>query len=168
MIRLCQVCDSISFEALPTFPQDDYEAGLTGKQYIQRFTRKNWSLSSDAAEKTARVKHHTSLESLREAASNGCDLCKLIQDEAEKLLAELDGLEDRPDGRGKPYPSPSFDMWLTQRPEGGRGFWVVSEPSQSTSGRVILPIAAFGVVVEEGAFDLRCCFVPNQPVSRHR
>ncbi|KAK3180179.1 hypothetical protein K4F52_008481 [Lecanicillium sp. MT-2017a] len=154
-MRLCQVCEAIPFEVLPAFPQNDYEAGLTGKEYIQRFTRNNWSLSRNAGEETASVKHHASLESLRETASNGCELCKLIQKEAEKLLVELDGLEDRPDGRGKPYPSPSFDMWLTQRPEGGRGFWVVSEPSQGTGGRVILPIAAFGIVVEEAlAFRL--------------
>jgi hypothetical protein len=154
---LCQVCESISFESLPAFPQKDFEAELTGQTYIQSFTRKDWTTSRNGAvdattAAAVRVKHHTSVEVLREAASRGCELCTLIRDEADKLLTELDGLEEYPGGRGKPYPSPSFDMWLTQRPEGGRGFWVLSEPSNNMGGRMVLPIAAFGIVVDEGMF----------------
>ena len=160
-MRLCHVCESISFESLPAFPQEDYEAQLTGRQYIQSFSRRSWLTSHNVvagatAAETPRIKHHTSIDSLREAAAKGCELCTLIQDEAEKLLAELEGLEEYPGGRGKPYSPPNFDMWLIRRPEGGCGFWVLSEPSNITDGWVILPIAAFGIVVEQGMLDLKC------------
>lgn len=157
MMQLCKLCSSIPFQALPLFPQEQFVARLTGRKYIHQFYRKKNDSSHTAAATTAgaavetRVKHHPSIELVREAAAGGCNLCTLIQGQADLLLAELEDFKESRSGRGRPYFPPSFDMWLTQRPDGGQGFWVMSEASVDGGGaNVIMPIAAFGFVVEAG------------------
>lgn len=150
---LCQLCRSIDFASLPSFPSNSFHAGLTGKQYIQHYYKARDGSSDVAAdaETARRVRYHASIESLREAASTGCDLCALVQREVDALLAELAGLEADETTKGN-YAAPTFDMWLTQRPEGGQGFWVISERSIRGRMETIMPIAAFVFVVEAGMF----------------
>lgn len=159
-MQLCKLCKSISFSTLPPFPQEQFAAGLTGRKYIHQFYRRKHDSSNAAAAAVvaaaeARTKHHATIELLREAAVEGCNLCTLIQGEALLLLAEIADFDESRGGRGRPYFPPSFDMWLTQRPDGGQGFWVMSEASaDGGGGNVIMLIAAFAFVVEAGTRKL--------------
>ncbi|KAJ3498975.1 hypothetical protein NLG97_g706 [Lecanicillium saksenae] len=112
-----------------------------------------------AAEAAKSVRYHSSIETLREAAAAGCELCILVLGEANALLAELAALEKDSTRLGR-HSAPLFDMWLTQRPEGGQGFWVISDQKFPRRAAVIMPIAAFGFVVEEDE--------PFAPVIRGR
>ncbi|OAA77214.1 Heterokaryon incompatibility [Akanthomyces lecanii RCEF 1005] len=64
---------------------------------------------------------------------------------AEALLAEL----ETPKGKQLECSPPDFDTWVSQRPDGGQGFWVWSAPTSNTSGGEILPVAAFAFIVTE-------------------
>lgn len=97
------------------------------------------------------VRHHANLEDLRRAAAEGCELCLLIQGEADAMLAELDGLEG--DRKRQFDGPPSFDMWLTKSPESSQGFWVLSGYSSGSGRHSIAPIAAFGFAVTEGIYQ---------------
>ena len=145
---LCDICKSIPFEDLPPFPEEEYIRTLTGLEYVQTIVR-NRDASRDAT--ASSVRHHANIEGLRGAAAKGCELCLLIQGEADAMLAELDGLE----GLMKRYSDgpPTFDMWLTKRPDGGQGFWVLSECSTSVGGTEIVPVAGFGFAVAEGVSE---------------
>lgn len=150
---LCDICKSIPFEDLPPFPEEEYFRTLTGLEYVQTLVP-NKDVSRDAT--ASSVRHHASIEGLREAAAEGCELCLLIQGEADVMLAELEGLE----GVMEQYSNflPTFDMWLTKRPDGGQGFWVLSECNPSVRGTVTVPVAAFGFAVAEGMSEFGLCF----------
>ncbi|OAR02778.1 hypothetical protein LLEC1_07878 [Akanthomyces lecanii] len=149
-MRLCNVCESIPFESLPAFPVDSYHAGSSGKQYIHHyFRREDRPDDVSPTEEAARVvRYHATIDSLREAAAAECDLCTLVLGEADALLAELQSLEENESTR-LTYSPPTFDMWVTQRPDGGQGLWIISEPSSHRRSGTIMPIAAFAFVVEE-------------------
>lgn len=160
MMRLCKLCESIPFASLPAFPQDSYNAGSSGKQYIHHcFRRKDGTDNVVIAGEAARaVRYHATIESLREAAAAECGLCTLVLGEADALLAELDSLDENTVTMLR-YSQPTFDMWVTQRPDGGQGLWIISEPSVDRRGGTIMPIAAFAFVVENGmsCFFARTC-----------
>lgn len=154
-MRLCRLCETIPFPSLPVFPSDSYHAGLSGKQYIHHCFRArdnpDTAVAAAAAEAAQRVRYHASLDALREAAAAECGLCTLVLGEADALLAELDSLGEDERTRAR-YSPPTFEMWLVQRPNGGQGFWVMSEASADRRGGTIMPIAAFAFTVEEGMF----------------
>lgn len=145
---LCYICKSIPFDHLPPFPEGEYVRTLTGLEHVQTLVRRR-HVSPDPAAPS--VRHHASLEGLRRAAAEGCELCRLIQCEAEAMLAELDGLQGLTNRCS--YGPPTFDMWLTKRPEGGQGFWVLSDCASGAWGPATVPVAAFGFVVAEGACE---------------
>lgn len=151
-MRLCKLCESIPFESLPAFPQDSYHAGSSGKQHIHHYFRRRDCPDVATTAETARVfRYHATIDSLREAAAAECDLCTLVLGEADALLSELDSLEES-ELTTLRYSPPTFDMWVTQRPDGGQGLWVISEPSVNRRSGTIMPIAAFAFVVEEGTY----------------
>ena len=128
----------------------------TGLKYVQHLVRHKDAFRDATA---SSVRHYANIEGLRRAAAEGCGLCLLIQGEADAILAELDGLE----GLMKHYSGspPTFDMWLTKRPEGGQGFWVLSECSTSAKGAVTIPVAAFGFALAE-------CMLESWPMLEFR
>ncbi|KAJ3473215.1 hypothetical protein NLG97_g10444 [Lecanicillium saksenae] len=169
-MQLCQLCQSIPFASLPIFPKDDRYAVGNGGSNIVVLIAKPGDPGDDAttakAAESHKVKHHPNLDSLREAAAGGCELCVLILGEAEPLLAGLGELGDEGSPGRAAYPTPSFDMWLTKRPEGLDGFWVVSGPRESkapTPFKMLLLVAAFGFVVDQG--DPMASVIPGRPVK---
>ncbi|KAJ6789088.1 hypothetical protein PWT90_00390 [Aphanocladium album] len=152
-MTLCQLCQSISFDALPIFPKDDcYAIANDTSNRVLLFPKPRDPAhdAAAAAEETQRVKHHPDLESLRRAAAGGCEPCVLILGQADAMRAALHSRGEEGSAARRWFPAPSFDMWLTQRLGGGHGFWVMSGPEKGFSGpKGLLLIAAFGVVVEQ-------------------
>lgn len=146
-MSLCQTCQSIPFGSLPPFPNDEYRPSLSGLEHVHRFYRTGVASQNS---NMARVRHHVNLEGLRKSAEDGCELCVLIHSQAEALLAEL----ETPKGKRLECSPPDFDTWVSQRPDGGEGFWVWSAPTSNTSGGEILPVAAFAFIVTEGVLAL--------------
>lgn len=99
----------------------------------------------------SRVRHHASLADLRRAADDGCKLCRLILAQADALLTELKTVT--PARRNQDY-LPNFEMWLSQRGDGGQGFCVMSNIGDPANGTKIVPVAAFGFVVDDGMSGL--------------
>lgn len=121
-MQLCDTCKSIDWEGLPAFPEDLYERNSTGLQHVHSLYAKEQGTGDQA---TDRVKYHESFDALRRASMNGCGLCVLVKRQADALLIEMEGLEGiEKEMEGTP---PTFDMWLTKRPEKGQGVWVLSE-----------------------------------------
>lgn len=135
----CNICKSISFEDLPPFPEEGYMKTITGLRYIHSLFP-NSKLTE--AQSLGTVKYHGNIIDLQHAAANGCELCQLIKDQTDALLAELDSLDHHQ--RVLEYSPPTFDMWLTKRPEGGNGFWVLSACHKTFEDEppATLPIAA--------------------------
>ncbi|KAJ3481407.1 hypothetical protein NLG97_g7829 [Lecanicillium saksenae] len=127
-MTLCGVCGAIPFADLPPFPQDNHGTDLTGQEYIHPLRRhSDFSRNPE----TSRVRHHTNVEHLSEAASAGYAL-----DERSKQVYQ------------RSY-QPTVQMWLVKRPGGGQGFWVLSESIQSKDEKHLVPIAAFNFSVSE-------------------
>lgn len=145
-MSLCGICSSIDFQNLPAFPTAEYQLYLAGLQHAQVFSKKRGT-SDDAIAALSRVRHHPSLANLRTAVDNGCKLCKLILAQADALLAELQTL--RPERYRNDY-LPTFDMWLSQREEGGQGFCVMSSSGDQPGCARVVPVAAFGFVMGDG------------------
>ncbi|KAJ2982233.1 hypothetical protein NQ176_g1521 [Zarea fungicola] len=105
--------------------------------------------SKEAIAAASRVRHHGTLVSLRTAAADGCELCIQILVQADLLLAELETVEKATFNRGY---WPTFDMWLSQREDGGQGFCVISNTGDHGAGASIVPVAAFAYVADNGDF----------------
>lgn len=145
-MTLCDICGSIAFENLPPFPTNEYQLTLSGLQHVHMLVVKRGT-SKEAIVALSRVRHHASLASLRTAADNGCELCALILAQADALLTELETLQN---GQRSEDHLPTFDMWLSQREEGGQGFCVWSNSVDHADGARIVPVAAFAFVVSDG------------------
>lgn len=133
---------------LPRFAEDRYIKTLTGLQHVHTLVINRQSCEE---EEEPRIKYHRDVSSLRRAAAAGCGLCRLIEGQADAILAEIDGLDDAQ--RELDGALPNFDMWLTKRPDGGEGFWVLSECEGESETPVALPIAAIAFVASEGEFQ---------------
>lgn len=155
-MTLCQICQSTSFESLPPFPTDVHRGALDGLEHVVRFFRARGSRDVPMS----RVRHHADLKSLQNAAENGCEVCLLIYEQALAMLAELETSK----GKKSPYSPPSFDMSLSQRPDGGQGFWVWSAPISNTIRAEIAPVAAFTFVVAEGISTT--CYMPKRAYAQ--
>lgn len=126
--NLCQLCKTIPLQDLPRFPDESYIATLTGRQHLQRLIHKD---SLDDIPGPLGFHHHETLESLRTASASGCELCQLIEAEADALLADIAerNLEysQFPDVLARIDSDPCFDLWVTARPEGGDGLWIITK-----------------------------------------
>lgn len=95
-------------------------------------------------------KHHPTRASLQRAAADGCVLCQLIEAQAVDVVADLEkeeapllaklGFEDA---------KLTFDLWVTKRPDGEDGLWVLTNTSWRP-GEDIIPVAAIAFCAEEG------------------
>lgn len=151
IMTLCDICSSVAFDNLPPFPTNEYQLTLSGLQHVHMLLIKRGT-SKEAIASLSRVRHHKGLASLRTAAGNGCELCALILAQADALLAELQTLQS--EQRPQEY-LPTFDMWLSQREEGGQGVCVWSNSVDHADGATIVPVAAFAFVVGDG---MAMCF----------
>ncbi|KAJ4148425.1 hypothetical protein LMH87_002895 [Akanthomyces muscarius] len=159
-MTLCDICGSIAFGNLPPFPTNEYQLTLSGLQHVHMLVVKRGT-SKEAIVALSRVRHHASLASLRTAADNGCELCALILAQADALLTELETLQN---GQRSEDHLPTFDMWLSQREEGGQGFCVWSNSVDHADGARIVPVAAFAFVVSDG--DYPSTLIRGRPVTR--
>ncbi|OAA69242.1 Heterokaryon incompatibility [Akanthomyces lecanii RCEF 1005] len=160
-MTLCDICSSIAFENLPPFPTNEYQLTLSGLQHVHMLVVKRGT-SKEAIAALSRVRHHASLASLRTAADNGCKLCALILAQSDALLTELETLQNGQRSEGH---LPTFDMWLSQREEGGQGFCVWSNSVDHAGGARIVPVAAFAFVV--GDDDYPSTSIRGRPVTRN-
>lgn len=135
MARLCDLCELVIHQELPPFPDEAYRRTLSGKPHFQHLYRN----TSGASLEVFGLRFHPDLESLRRAAEKGCDLCRLIESQADAVLSDIQGL-DKP-VLGIYQAQPTFDLYVTQRPEDGDGFWVLSATAWR-EGICIVPIAA--------------------------
>ncbi|KID88982.1 Heterokaryon incompatibility [Metarhizium guizhouense ARSEF 977] len=144
VMPLCDICKSIPFKHLPPFPKEEYVRTSTGLEHVQTLVPNKFNPRGATA---PRVRYHANTQSLRGEAAEGCELCLLIQGEADVMLAELEDHEGRmkDDSDGPP----TFYMCLTKRPDGGQGFWVLSECSPRARGTVTVPVAVFGFTVAD-------------------
>lgn len=151
-MELCDTCKSIDWEGLPAFPEDLYDRNATGLQHVHSLFAKG---QDTGQQPTDRVKYHESFDALSQAATNGCGLCVLVMRQANALLTEMEGLEGiQKEMEGTP---PTFDMWLTKRPEKGEGLWVLSEVKKDSErlsefeSSPTLLVAAIGFSAIEGS-----------------
>ncbi|KAK7417653.1 hypothetical protein QQX98_004474 [Neonectria punicea] len=143
MARLCELCESVTHQTLPPFPEDGYRRTLSGKPHYHHLYRE----PSVARLETFGLRFHPDLDSLRRSAKDGCDLCGLIEYQADAVLSDIEGL-DKP-VLGIFQAQPSFDLYVTQRPDDGDGFCVLSTAAWRDGGSVVL-IAAISFGADEG------------------
>lgn len=65
------------------------------------------------------------------------------------------------------YALPTFDLWLSRRPEGGQGFWVLSESTASLNMTEVIIIAAFTFTTSDGMFKPAVFISSVANVSRY-
>ena len=148
-MSLCHICELIQWEDLPPFPEELYERNATGLQHIHNLFPKSHPTREQLK---TRGRYHGSLAELSLAAAAGCELCLLVKAQADALLAEIGGLSGIQ--RELEGNMPTFNMWLTKRPGGGAGFWILSEgqqdPNLEPEPPSTLLIAAFGFSATDG------------------
>ncbi|KAH8881999.1 hypothetical protein GQ53DRAFT_812370 [Thozetella sp. PMI_491] len=139
-MSLCEQCNTIQFDKLPSFPNHDEAARtLSGLPYYhQAFFRK--SPLQDVGKR-----HYPDLPSVRDAAAAGCGLCRLISKEADAVIAEVRGMDAR---MRSMYSEPRFDLWLTKLPLDRPGFMVLTN-SRGGRHQSVHPIAAIGFCAEQ-------------------
>ncbi|KXH48486.1 HET domain-containing protein [Colletotrichum simmondsii] len=148
-MHLCDLCKSIPWEDLPPFPNENFMKTLSGYPRFHHLVLKSQLIEKDTPIKRFGVQYHANLQSLRQAASSGCELCQIIEREADALIEEIAGLPQP--RRGLMQTEPSWDMWLTKRSEpevSGDGFWVVNRSSWG-SDKWLVPIASIGFSSDE-------------------
>jgi hypothetical protein len=155
---LCQLCQTVPFHDLPQFLDESYFRSNSGQPNLHAMHR-------DTLEEVPILfgfHHHPDLESLRRASTSGCELCRLIEIEADALLVDI----SERNLKYSQFPEvlarldacdPSFDLWITKRPKGGDGFWVVAK-SASAPEELLFLVATFGFCSEDGT-----SVVPKQP-----
>lgn len=131
---LCQLCCQLDFATIA-------QRGL--KAHLRLQTGRAWSYYTprdDALQEPNTILHpfHKSLRALQDSATS-CDLCRLIQNSADKILqASNDGND--PD---------TYELWIGGR-DGAHGFQVVGAKRAPRSGRLIYDImAGIGFCAEE-------------------
>lgn len=141
-MSICNLCSKIPWHNLPPVPPE-CATGLSGHKYIQQFY--DWS---EKYRKSNGYLHHTSLEALRTSANvSKCGLCELMLKSAENVERDLETLKPEWEaGTEIKYPWPTWEFWITERKQGGPGFWVMSE---TDDGGVYL-VAAIGLCARDG------------------
>lgn len=146
---LCELCQSISFHDLPPFPDDSYIRTLSGYEHLQEAIHRE---KDPLIPEPLGFHHHPDLEGLRRASAAGCELCRQVEIQADRLLGDV--AEEKawiagyPEVRARPT-DPSFDLWVTKRGQGGDGFWVVTK-SASMPEKELYIVATFGFCSENG------------------
>jgi hypothetical protein len=139
----------MSFEALPDFPEEAFIRTLSGYEHLQHLIRER----SVKRPEPLGFKHHQDLESLRRAAKGGCVLCQLIEGQANDVLSDFETREKpllRELGTSEDAHI-TFDLWVTKRPDGQDGFWVLTNCSWE-EGKQVVPVAAIAFAAHQGSF----------------
>lgn len=144
-MALCDLCQTISHQDLPPYPEE-YECYVSTGDYF--FPAKRRDRNKNTQPEPLGFPHHPTLESLRQASAAGCEICRLIKTQADGLLGHIETYGPAKHSLGRAYPL--FDLWLTKRPYGGDGFWVLTNSSHGT-GRVLLILAAIVFSCDDGA-----------------
>ena len=141
-MSICNLCSKIPWHNLRLVPPE-CAPGLSGHNYIHQFY--DWP---EEYRKSNGYLHHTSLEALRTSANiSKCGLCELILKSAENVERDLETLKPGWEaGTERKYPWPTWEFWITERKQGGPGFWVMSE----TDGGGVYLVAAIGLCVRDG------------------
>ncbi|KAH8686168.1 heterokaryon incompatibility protein-domain-containing protein [Ilyonectria robusta] len=145
MASLCALCESMSYEALPDFPDENYMRTLSGYANLQHLIVRKSKRSESLG-----FKHHPDLESLRHSAKEGCDLCQLIEAQADDVLSDFEKeemplLRELGIGEGAHL---TFDLWVTKRPDGQDGILVVTNCSWEPGVKVV-PVAAIAFCAQQ-------------------
>lgn len=145
MASLCALCESMSYEALPDFPDENYMRTLSGYAHLQHLIVRKSKRSEPLG-----FKHHPDLKSLRHAAKEGCDLCQLIEAQADGVLSDFEKeemplLQELGTGEGAHL---TFDLWVTKRPDGQDGILVVTNCSWEPGVKVV-PVAAIAFCAQQ-------------------
>lgn len=148
MTRLCELCESILQQELPPLPDEAYRRTLSGKPHLQHLYKNDSGASLDSFG----LRFHPDLDSLRRAAEEGCDLCRLIESQADAVLSDIEGL-DKP-VLGIYQAQPTFDLYVTGRPDDGDGFWVLSTTTWRR-GVCVVPIAAISFGADLGIWPCK-------------
>jgi len=148
---LCQVCQATPWHDLPRFPD---ESCVTTRSSWPNFHRIIHRDTLEDLPDPFGFHHHAGLENVRNASASGCELCRMIEIEADALLVDIAerNLKHSQSSRvltRKDPADPSFDLWITRRPEGGDGFWMVTK-SASAPDRLLYLVATFGFCSENG------------------
>ncbi|SPN99258.1 uncharacterized protein DNG_02295 [Cephalotrichum gorgonifer] len=160
---LCQLCQSISLQSLPPFPDDSYRRTVSGRPNLQKLVHRE---ENDPIPTPFGFPHHLSLEALRAASAASCELCRQIETGADGLLADLTSEKE---WRAK-YPEvpaergdPSFELWITKRGEGGDGFWVSTKCASEPENTLFI-VATFGLCIDDDDNPLAVVF-PGRPIN---
>ncbi|KPM42686.1 hypothetical protein AK830_g3835 [Neonectria ditissima] len=155
MAHLCELCESVIHDELPPFPDKAYTRTLSGKPHFQHLYRN----TSEHSLETFGFRFHPDLDSLRRAAENGCDLCRLIESQADAVLSDIAGLEEPV--LGVYQAQPTFDLYITKRADDGDGFWVLSSATWK-EGKYVVPVAAISFGADEGMTTCKNPTICNQ------
>ncbi|KAK1979049.1 hypothetical protein LZ30DRAFT_772400 [Colletotrichum cereale] len=88
-MSLCELCSSIPLENLPPFPLENFDRNLSGYARIHHMFLKRQKREKDVPIKQFGIQYHADLDSLRKAASTGCELCQAIGQETDALIEEI-------------------------------------------------------------------------------
>lgn len=145
---LCDLCQTIPHQELPPYPEE-YECYFSAGDYFFPARRRDSHQKNTQREPLGLgLPHHPTLESLRQASAAGCEICRLVETQADGLLGHIETYGPAKHSLGRAYPL--FDLWLTKRPYGGDGFWVLTSSTHGT-GRVLLILAAVIFSCDDGA-----------------
>lgn len=99
-----------------------------------------------------RAQHHDNLSNLRAAASEGCPICLIIANDADKMFAEYEKL---PFFESMDYIKPNFNLWLSKRGwQHDQGFWVWSANPAFHGNVEIVLVSAFVYTCSNCMFHL--------------
>ncbi|KJZ74886.1 hypothetical protein HIM_05795 [Hirsutella minnesotensis 3608] len=137
-MTLCYVCQAIPFQILPSFPDESYVRLWSDYPGIHELLLKNGSRPPSPIG----FHYQSCLENLRITSTLGCELCRHVEKKADDLLADIASMyaKDKDPRRA----DPSFDLWITARPEGGDGFWIFTI-SESTAEKQLFLLAVLGI-----------------------
>lgn len=155
---LCQLCQSIPLHDLPNLPQHYIKSSEDGLHELDG--RPEHLSPTGTIPGPLGFPHHPDLESLRRASAAGCELCREIERGADGLLAAVMRHKSENPLAWSLVGDPTFDLWVTKRPEGGDGFWVVTKSSVEAE-KFLYAIATFGLCTEDSEFSFACLLFPS-------
>lgn len=162
-MTLCEICQSIPLEDLPSFPRLD-DLFYTGHLVFIRLGKDDDRWPPD----TLGFAHHPNIDSLRQSSAVGCELCHILEVQVDEAII---GIETYEKTRGISV-SCRFDLWLTRRMHGGDGF-VLLTPIETTRGSYVLMLAAMVFCCDEGIAKLHernlavSLMWPRRPSCQH-
>ena len=147
---LCDLCRTIPHQGLPSYPEE-YKCYFSAGDFF--YPARHRDNHQNRQPEPLGFPHHQTLKSLRQASAENCEICRLIETQADGLLDHIETYGPPKHSLGRAYPL--FDLWLTKRPHGGDGFWVLTNSTRGT-GRVLLILAAIVFACNDGSLTSFC------------